>query len=99
MAIYSDLYALVGGYEIEPIRQKVLVALSIKANALAKTNPTDAQKKFAVSALTNPGQYLTFTINYILAEYNTVHIAAIIGATDAQVQTAVNAAVDTLLGA
>jgi hypothetical protein len=99
MAAYTDLYALIGGGAIEPLRQKILVALAIKANALAKlASPTAAQKAFAIAALTNPQQYLGFTLNYILAEYNTVATSAITGATDAQVQTAVGAAVDTLLG-
>ena len=98
MATYVDLYALEGAGSVEPLRQKILVAICIKANALAKASPTAAQKAFAVEALRNPGGYLVQVFNYILADYNTAQTAAIVGATDAQVQTAVDAAVDTLLG-
>lgn len=77
---------------------KITVALMVKANLLAKAAPSAAQKDFAVAALRDPGTYLVTVLNYILADYNTATVAAITGATDAQVQTAVNAAVDTLLG-
>jgi hypothetical protein len=98
MATYVDLQALRGAATLEPLRQKVSMALAIKANLLAKASPTAAQKAFAIAALENPEQYKNFVLNYILAEYNTVDVSLIAGATDAQVQTAVNAAVDTLLG-
>jgi|WetSurMetagenome_2_1015567.scaffolds.fasta_scaffold173659_4 hypothetical protein len=99
MASYTELYALNGTVAAEPLRQKVLVALCVKANALAKASPTAAQKAFAVGALRDPASYLSQVFNYILADYGALTTAAITGATDAQVQTAVNAAVDTLLGA
>jgi hypothetical protein len=98
MATYADLYALSGTDASEPLRRKILVAICVKANALAKATPTAAQKAFALEALRNPDSYLAQIFHYILADYNTSAVAAITGATDAQVQTAVNAAVDTLLG-
>jgi hypothetical protein len=55
-------------------------------------------KEWSKQALATPDQYQELILNYILAEYNTQTTATITGATDAQVQTAVNATVDTLLG-
>jgi len=100
MATYSELYSLRTSNGLVPLSQKIEVALAVKANAVAKLpTPTAAQKVFAVAALRNPGEYQGLVLNYILAEYNTQTLGVITGATDAQVQTAVNAAVDTLLGA
>lgn len=97
MATYQALYDAAG--TAPTLDKQIMVALTIKANLLAKTStPTAAQKEFAVAALKNPADYLSTVRNYIFADYNTAAIAAITGATDAAVQTAVNAAVDTLLG-
>ena len=95
MATYIDLYDAV----LVPLEKQIMVALSIKANVIAKSaNPTAAQRAFAVAALRDPVTYLHTVKNYILAEYNTASLSVILGATDAQVQAAVNSAVDTLLG-
>lgn len=97
MATYLELYALPAS--TETLRQKITVAIAIKANAIAKlATPTAAQKDWARAALKSPAEYLPTVLNYILADYNTATTTAIQNATDAQVQTAVNAAVDTLLG-
>ena len=99
MATYNELYTLVGLTSSEQLRQKILVALCIKANAIAKLpTPTTLQKDFAKNALGNPENYLPQVFNYILADYKGAAVAAITGATDAQVQTAVDSTVDTLLG-
>ena len=99
MATYTDLHALRGSGTITPLRQKITVAIAIKANAIAKSaTPTEAMVAWSKQALATPDQYQELVLNYILADYNTSSTAAITGATDAQVQTAVNAAVDTLLG-
>lgn len=97
MATYSQLQALRGSASLQPLRDQVLIALAIKANTLSKATPTAAQKAFASAALSNPSIYLDTIISYLLAEYNGQATTAITGATDAQVQTAVNAAVDTIL--
>jgi hypothetical protein len=99
MATYTDLHALRGSGTADALKQKIAVAIAIKANLLAKATPTATQKEWAKAALANPEAYLAAIMNYILADYNTSTTATITGATDAQVQTAVNAAVDTLLGA
>lgn len=99
MATYQELHALRGAATTEPLKQKIAVAIAIKANVIAKLQtPTAAQKAWAVSALTDPARDSGTILNYILAEYNAQATSVITGASDANVQTAVNAAVDTLLG-
>ena len=99
MATYLELYTASGGGAQANLRQQLLVAITVKANVIAKlATPTANQRAFAIAALRDPVSYLPMLLNYILAEYNTATIAVISAATDAQVQTAVNAAVDTLLG-
>lgn len=100
MATYQELHALRGAASTEPLKQKIAVAISVKANAIAKSaNPTAAQKAWALAALADPGKDSGMVLNYILAEYNAQNTSVITNAADAAVQTAVNAAVDTLLGA
>jgi hypothetical protein len=74
------------------------VAISIKANALAKATPTVAQKEWAKDALADPDRYGALLLNYVLADNSAAAVGAITGASDGQVQAAVDAAVNTLLG-
>ena len=98
MATYLELQTLRTGSNVAELGQRIVVALCIKANAIAKLpTPTDAQRAWAKSALATPDQYIGMTLSYILAEYNTTDATVITSATDAQVQVAVDAAVDTLL--
>ncbi len=99
MATYTELHTLRGSSSSDALKQKIVVATAIKANLLAKANPTAAQKAWATDALASPESFLLTVMNYILADYNTATTGQITGATDSQVQTAVNAVVDTLLGA
>lgn len=98
MATYIELQTLRGGSNVDGLSQKIAIAICIKANLLAKATPTAAQREWARAALASPENYIGVVLNYILADYNTATVGAITGASDAQVQTAVNAAVDTLLG-
>ena len=99
MATYTDLHALRGSPTLNPLREKIAVAIAIKANLIAKSaNPTAAAKAWATAALGNPESFLPTVLNYILADYNTATVVQITDAGDAAVQTAVNATVDTLLG-
>ena len=97
MATYIELHTLRGSESIAALRQKISVAIAIKANALAKAAPNATQKVWAKAALAAPEDFQDIVLNYILAEYSASATSAITGATDAQVQTAVNAAVTTLL--
>lgn len=99
MATYLELQTLRTGSNVAELGQRIVVALCIKANAIAKLpTPTDAQRAWAKSALATPDQYIGMApLSYILAEYNTTDATVITSATDAQVQVAVDAAVDNLL--
>lgn len=97
MATYIELHNLRGSSSLSPLRQRINVAIAIKANTLSKSSPTAAQGAWAKSALANPEASQEIVLNYILAEYNTATTAVIVAATDEQVQTAVNAAVSILL--
>lgn len=97
MATYAEIHTLRGSSTIGPLRQKINVAIAIKANTLAKATPSAAQGAWAKAALANPDSFQELILNYILAEYSASTVATIENATDAQVQTAVNAAVVTLL--
>lgn len=98
MATYTELHGLRGATGADVLQQKIAVAICIKANLLAKATPTQPQRDWAKAALASPESYVGLVLNYILADYNTAAVGAITGAADADVQTAVNAAVDTLLG-
>ena len=99
MATYIELQSLRGSMLSSPLREKINVAIIIKANILAKLpTPTAAQVNWAKSALDSPEHFQSIVLNYILADYNTQTSTVIQNATDAQVQIAVNAAVDTILG-
>lgn len=99
MATYTELHKLRGSDTLTGLREKINVAIAIKANTIAKSASTSAgAKAWATQALGNPESYQPTVLNYILADYNTATTGQIAGATDAEVQIAVNLAVDTLLG-
>ncbi|HNQ99463.1 MAG TPA: hypothetical protein PKN52_05650, partial [Trueperaceae bacterium] len=57
MATYTELHALRGAASTEPLKQKIAVAIAIKANAIAKLQAAEApQKAWALAALANPGK-------------------------------------------
>jgi len=99
MATYLELYAAAGAGANPALQQQIVVAITIKAELISTLpTPTAAQKAWAVAALKSPTDYLPTVMHFILAQYAAQTMATIQAATDAQVQTAVNSAVDTLLG-
>jgi len=100
MATYLELAAARGAASSDPLKQKITVAIAVKANLISNdATPSQQLLTWAQSALTSPDQYLWPMLNYIFAQYNASPIATITGASDTQVQTAVNVAVDTIFGA
>lgn len=100
MATYFELHDLMSSSSILDLRRRLRVAIVIKCNAVAKAaSPTAAAKEWARSALRDPQQYEDMVLRYVLADNAAATTAQITAASDAQVQTAVNAAVDALLGA
>lgn len=99
MANYVDLHALRGNSSVSALMQKIAVAITIKAHAITNLpTPLATQKTWALSALQDPNKDSGLILNYILAQYNAAATSAITGAADAVVQTAVDNAVDKLLG-
>lgn len=98
MATYAELYAL-KTQDTSATQQKIIVAILKKAQLIAADNAATAQQNaWALQALGNPESYQRTAWNYILGQYSAATVAQITGANDADVQTAVNAVVDTLLG-
>lgn len=95
MATYSELYTL---HSDEALRHRVAVAVTIKAQALLDlASPTAAQVTWATEALMHPLAQTDQLFRYVLAKNNTLTVAQIQGATDANVQTQIGAAVDKII--
>lgn len=100
MATYLELFDLSSSPTIGDLRKRIRVAITVKAQAIAvSASPTAAAKAWANAAFVNPQGYEGVVLNYVLAANKAATTAQISAADDATVQTAVNAAVDTLLGA
>lgn len=98
MATYAELYAL-KTQDTSPTQQKIIVAILKKAQLLAAdAQATPAQNAWAKAALESPEAYQRLAWNYILGQYSAYTAEQITGAIDADVQTAVDAVVNTLLG-
>lgn len=100
MATYFELHDLMSSSTVGDLRRRLRVAIVIKANAVAEAaSPPAAAKEWARNALRDPQQFEDMVLRYVLADNAAATVSQITGASDAQVQTAVNAAVDSLLGA
>lgn len=99
MATYLELYDLASSATITDLRKRIQVAITIKAQAIAEAaSPPVASLEWAKAAFGNPGHYEQTILHFVLADNAAAAVGSISGATDAQVQAAVNAAVDNLLG-
>lgn len=95
MATYAELYNLRSD---TALRNKVRVAVAKKAQALVDlATPTQGQLAWASQALTNPDAVADQIFNYVLVVNSAATAAQIQAATDAAIQTNVNAAVDKLV--
>jgi len=100
MATYIELHDLVGAASMNDVKKRIRVALAVKAQAVAASGASTAtQKEWAKSALANVAQYEDLILRYLLALNRAATVAAITGANDEGIQTAVDAAVNTLLAA
>jgi len=98
MATYIELHDLVGAASLSDVRKRIRVALTVKAQAIAAAGAsTDSQKEWARSALGSVSQYEETVVRYLLALNRAATVAAITSAADEGIQTAVDAAVNTLL--
>lgn len=95
MASYAELYDLRSN---SALRNKIAVAVAKKAQLLIDSaNPSNAQITWANSALTSPTAKAETLLTYLLAANSAASVGQIQGVADADVQAAVNAAVDKLI--
>jgi hypothetical protein len=98
MATYDELLAIaqtdIGG----PLKNKIKVAVVVACDVIraeAEATPNHANRlTWAAQTLSNPGRAAEQMVWAVLATNRTLTAGQITGASDANVQTAVNAAVD-----
>jgi hypothetical protein len=95
MATYAELLT---AFEDVSLRQKIRVAISVAADTI-RTDPSpppnqSKRLKWAAGALVNPDALVDQMTRAAVIQNKAATYASIIGASDATVQTAVDAAVD-----
>lgn len=94
MATYEELFGL-GTNTV--LRNKVVVAVMIKATAVAKlATPTQLQIDWAKGVFASPISVGEVVYRAVIAANNTATASQIIGASDAAIQVNVNDVVDNL---
>lgn len=95
MATYQEIKTLAIDSDLQ---EKVEVATVVKAHGLISgITPTQAQIDWASSALGNPKQTAEGLLFYVLADNKAATIEQIQGASDSDIQTAVDTAVDAMI--
>lgn len=95
MATYTELRTL---FSDDALRNLVQVALGIKAHAiLQEATPSAERLSWAADNLVAGESQVKQILGYLLADKRSLTIEQIKGATDAAVQTAVDAAIDKLV--
>ncbi len=94
-ADYTDLRNLAND---STLRNRVEVAVMVAANDIITANPADTDERiaWAQQAIASPGPWAQRVLNLILAENKDLTVAQIEAATDAAIQTNVDATVDAL---
>lgn len=100
MATYAELLEAINTNTGQPLRDKLLVAVVVAADVI-RAEPTNtpnhaARMVWASKVMSNPGPESRRAMYAVLAQNKDQTLATIVSATDAQVQTAVNAAADLL---
>ena len=97
MATYAELFNL---RHDSALINRISVAVSIAAEAkLVAATPTAAELAWAVQVLSNPGAEAQRVLYTVLAANKDATVAAIQGASDAAIQTNVEAVLDGLIAA
>lgn len=95
MATYAELFDLRSN---SGLRNKVAVAVAKKAQAIFDlATPTAKQVTWAGEAIENPVSKADALLNYVLAKNSASTVAQISAASDAAIQTNVDAAVDKIV--
>mgnify|MGYP007073271500 FL=1 len=96
MADYDELYGII---QDSTLRNKVAVAVAIKAQVyIDGGTPTSDELTWASRAIKNTRSVAAEIMPYVIAANKDSSVAQITGATDAAIQTNVDAAVDALVG-
>jgi hypothetical protein len=99
MATLAELAGLRGSAGWDDLVHKIRAAAAIKAVAIAEeATPTAEELAWAKAYLAGPAAMADQIVHYVVADNAGFTTAQILGASDAAIQTAVNAAVDNLLG-
>ncbi len=95
MATYTELFGLRSN---SALINRIAVAVTIKAQTYIDTTPSVSDElAWASRVLSAPGTEAQKMLYYLVAVDNTASISQITGASDAAVQTRVDAAVDALV--
>ena len=98
MATLLELSDFSQSSDYQTLNKKIVSAIAKKAVAIGNlTTPTAAQIDWCKAALASPAGEARTVINSVLAANAGQTIAQIVGATDTQIETQVNAAVDKIL--
>jgi hypothetical protein len=97
MATYQELYAL---QTDDDLRQKIAVATVVAAQAKLAGTPTAAEAAWAKEVIQYPiGDRARSVMNLVLAANKGADVSVIQSASDASIQTNVDAVVDGLIAA
>lgn len=94
MATYTELYAMSSA---DTLRDRIAVAITIKAHAIAGATPTATQIEWVNAALATPQSKVSAMLAYVLAANKTAAVVTILAASDSTLQTNIDAAVDALV--
>lgn len=98
MASLLELSDFAASSDYQTLNKKIVTAIAKKAVSIGNlTTPTTAQIEWCKAALAAPGLEARTIINYVLAANASATIAQIVGASDAAIETQVNAAIDKIL--
>jgi len=96
MATYTEIRDL---FSDDAMRNKMDVAVIVAAEALLAGTPTLSDQKWAAAAFNSPRSESTKAFMAVLAANKTSTVATIQGASDAAIQTKVDAIVGSLVAA
>lgn len=97
MATNEEIRTIENGVSGDALRNKIAVAVMVKAHALLQGTPSSGQRAWADEALENPMAKVPAVFRYMLAASKGSTVAQITGASDAVIQTNTDTAVDQLV--
>lgn len=99
MATYAELLNIRDGQIGDGLRRQVRIAVVVAADLIRLENPSTTERRaWARAALQDPDRAADQMVWAVLAQNRAFTVAQITGASDADVQNAVNTAVNLLAG-